>query len=134
MPTTDDPSTPSLTFRVIVLGTMWNIVLAVTSTIFGFRTNAISIPSDVATFLSYPMGILMARVLPDAQFKLGSYSISLNPGPFSIKEHVLIYIIASAGSMIYSLITLGGLAYGVDNVVMQRFDYFMVNMDDFLIN
>jgi uncharacterized oligopeptide transporter (OPT) family protein len=99
VPTTDDPSMPSLTFRVIVLGTLWNILLAVSSTIFNFRTNVISIPSNVATFLSYPMGILMARALPNKVLKFGSYQFSLNPGPFSIKEHVLIYIIASAGGI-----------------------------------
>ena len=84
----------------MVLGTLWNILLAVSSTIFGFRTNPFSVTSAVATLLSYPMGILMARTIPDVVCKLGPYKFSLNPGSFSIKEHVLIYIIASAGSKI----------------------------------
>jgi hypothetical protein len=42
----------------------------------------------------------MARVLPHTRFRapalLGSRAWSLNPGPFNIKEHMLIYIFANA--------------------------------------
>ena len=65
--------------------------------------------ATVAVLLSYPMGIFMAKTLPRGFF---------NPGPFSVKEHVLIYIIANAGA---------GLAYGVDNVVVQKYKEFMGN-------
>jgi hypothetical protein len=82
-----------------------------------FRTNPFAIPATVATLLAYPMGIMMARILPSKLYKIGSLSFSLNPGPFSIKEHVLITIIAASG---------GGVAYGVDNVVVQKFSKFMV--------
>jgi uncharacterized oligopeptide transporter (OPT) family protein len=97
VPTTDDPSTPSLSFRVLILGTLWNILLASANSIFQFRTNKFAIPSTVATLLTYPMGIMMTRSLPSRIYNLGPYAFSLNPGPFSIKEHVLISIIASAG-------------------------------------
>jgi hypothetical protein len=99
VPTQDDPSTPSLTARVLFLGTLWNMVLAAANSIFMFRTNPFSIPSTVATLLCYPMGIMMARYLPTKMCKIGSYEFTLNPGPFSIKEHVLISIIASSGGM-----------------------------------
>ena len=99
VPSTDDPSTPSLSFRVLILGTLWNVLLASANSIFMFRTNSFAIPSTVATLLSYPMGIMMARTLPTRSYQWGPYSFSLNPGAFSIKEHVLISIIASAGGM-----------------------------------
>ena len=102
VPTTDDPSTPSLSFRVLILGTLWNILLATINSIFMFRTNPFAIPSTVATLLSYPMGIIMATVLPSKEFRIGTYAFSLNPGPFSIKEHVLITIIAAAGGIFLS--------------------------------
>jgi hypothetical protein len=117
VPSTDDPSTPSLSFRVLILGTLWNVLLASVNSIFMFRTNPFAIPSTVATLLSYPMGIMMARTLPSKSYNIGSFSFTLNPGPFSIKEHVLITIIAASG---------GGVAYGVDNVVVQKFSKFMV--------
>ena len=43
----------------------------------------------------------MASVLPTTKFRipgLGRRLFSLNPGPFNIKEHVLISIFANAGS------------------------------------
>jgi hypothetical protein len=109
------------------LGTLWNILLATANSIFQFRTNTFSIPSTVATLLAYPMGIMMARSLPNKSYNWGPYSFSFNPGPFSIKEHVLISIIASAGGNLCFISHIkGGVAYGVDNVVMQRFDNYMV--------
>ena len=47
-----------------------------------FRTNPVGLPATVAVLLSYPMGVAWATFLPRHSF--------LNPGPFSIKEHVLI--------------------------------------------
>ncbi len=119
VPTTDDPSTPSLSFRVMFIGTSWCIFLSIANAIFSFRTTSFSIPGFLATLLAYPMGIFMARVLPRRSFRTFGYDWTLNAGPFSIKEHVLTYIIASGGA---------GIAYGLDNVVTQRLDLFMVNI------
>lgn len=55
------------------------------------------------------MGIFMASTLPRG---------FLNPGPFTVKEHVLIFIIAGAA---------GGLPYGVDNVVGQYASTYMAD-------
>lgn len=41
---------------------------------------------------------------------VGKFSFSLNPGPFNIKEHCLIVIIASTG---------GGSAYATDILAIQ---------------
>nr|GEY99799.1 oligopeptide transporter 4-like [Tanacetum cinerariifolium] len=57
-----------------------------------------SITVQVATL---PLGRLMAAVLPTTTFSLpgcGSRKFSLNPGPFNMKEHVLITIFANAGA------------------------------------
>lgn len=40
----------------------------------------------------------MARILPDYTVPLGRFSFSLNPGPFSIKEHAIIGIAANSGT------------------------------------
>lgn len=45
-----------------------------------------------------PLGRLLARVLPEWTVPLGRFSFSLNPGPFSIKEHVIVGIAANSGS------------------------------------
>lgn len=40
----------------------------------------------------------MARVLPDKKFSTFGREWSMNPGPFNIKEHVLICVFANAGA------------------------------------
>ena len=112
-PTTDDPSTPSLTFRVYFLGTVWCVALGAVNSVFAFRTSPFAVPAFLATLLSYPMGLFMAATLP----RKVAGSTFLNPGRFSAKEHVLITIIASAGASV---------AYGIDNVVAQKSLLFMV--------
>eukprot|EP00842_Homolaphlyctis_polyrhiza_P002881 jgi/Hompol1/3594/HPOL_006670-RA len=92
---------------MVFLGTIWAIGLGLINGIFSFRTNPFTIPGSVVVLLSYPMGVFLARVIPRG---------ILNPGPFTIKEHVLVYIIANAA---------GGQPYGIDNVVAQYMDYFL---------
>ncbi|KAH6561861.1 hypothetical protein BASA62_009563 [Batrachochytrium salamandrivorans] len=107
VPQTDDPSAPSMSVRMIFLGTIFALFLGLMNGIFSFRTNSFAISSNIAAILSYPLGIFFAAVLPRG---------ILNPGPFTIKEHVLVYMIAGAA---------GGAPYGVENVIGQKFDKFM---------
>ncbi|KAJ3368660.1 hypothetical protein GGF31_006222 [Allomyces arbusculus] len=114
-PTTDDPSTPSLTFRVWVIGTFFCCLLGALNQLFTFRTNYFVVSSYVAVLLAYPLGLLLAAVLPSTTISLGPLgSFSLNPGPFSVKEHVLIGIFGSTGA--------SGI-YGTDNLVVQKIFY-----------
>ena len=48
----------------------------------------------VAQLLTFPLGRLVARFLPRVRI-LGH---SLNPGPFTIKEHVVVTIMAGVGA------------------------------------
>ena len=47
----------------------------------------------VAQLLSFPLGRLWARVVPNVKI----FGVSINPGPFTVKEHVLITIMATVG-------------------------------------
>ena len=58
------------------------------------------------------MGVFMAKILPTRKFKTFGWEWSFNPGPFSLKEHVLISIMGSSGA--------AG-AYGIENVNVQKF-------------
>jgi hypothetical protein len=51
---------------------------------FFFRYPAVTISGLVAQLLSFPVGRLWARFMPRVKI-LG---VSLNPGPFTVKEHV----------------------------------------------
>ncbi|KAJ3310946.1 hypothetical protein HDV04_004552 [Boothiomyces sp. JEL0838] len=108
VPTTDDPNTLALTFRVLFFGVLWCVCLGFINTLFSFRKNPFRVPPTVVTLLSYPMGVFMEVVLPE--------NTIFNPGPFTIKEHVLIVLMAVAG---------GSNPYGVDNVVAQYADHLL---------
>lgn len=102
--TSDDPNTSCITFRSVTIGMLFAFLLSIVNTILNFRANLFILPASVAVLISYPIGVFMARVLP-ASNKF------LNPGPFTVKEHVIIYVFANAA---------GGLAYGIQNVVAQK--------------
>lgn len=91
----DDPSTPVNTFRVWVLGTFFAILGTGIDQFFSLRYPGLSIYSYLIQFLSYPCGLLMAKVLPTSRIPLGRLSFTLNPGPFNQKEHMLITIMSN---------------------------------------
>ncbi|XP_050248507.1 oligopeptide transporter 1-like [Quercus robur] len=100
VPITDDPSEPALTFRTWILGFIGCVVLAFVNQFFAYRQNQLYISSVSVQIIALPVGKLMAAYLPSKpiRFPFTKWSFSLNPGPFSLKEHVLITIFASAGA------------------------------------
>ncbi|KAG0214332.1 hypothetical protein BGX33_002257 [Mortierella sp. NVP41] len=111
---TDDPSIPYNTFRMWFLGLFWTCIISFVNQFFYLRQTQISIGYSVVALLSLPMGHFMARVLPTHQFNLFGWKFSLNPGPFSIKEHVLIGTMVACNQ---------GTAYAVDIVILQKIWY-----------
>ncbi len=83
-----------------------------------FRTNNFLLSSVVVLIISYPIGTFWASVLPKKKFKIFGTLYELNPGPFAINEHFLVYMIAGAG---------GKLAFCIDNLVVQKSDLFIGN-------
>ncbi|KAJ3008920.1 hypothetical protein HKX48_008269, partial [Thoreauomyces humboldtii] len=112
VPHEDDPNTPVTTFRAVFLGTVFGAALCFANVLMSFRSSSVIIPATIITLISYPCGRFMAAVLPTHQFKTGSYVWSLNPGPFNMKEHVIVTLIASAAG--------GGIPYGLDNLIAQK--------------
>lgn len=111
VPTTDDPTLPVWTFRMWFLGLFSCMLLSFLNTFFSYRQNPLIISMISVQIASLPIGRFMAKVLPETKFRLpgfGSREFSLNPGPFNMKEHVLISIFANAGSAFG-----GGSAYAV---------------------
>ena len=48
--------------------------------------------------VTLPLGRWLARLLPDREVNLLGWRFRLNPGPFSVKEHVLIAVTVSSGA------------------------------------
>ncbi|KAJ6628838.1 OPT oligopeptide transporter [Mycena sp. CBHHK59/15] len=108
---TDHPTIPVSTIRAWVLGLIWATIIP--GPISSFSSDiplSLSPECIVAQLLFLPMGRLWAQVLPNVKI----FGLELNPGPFSIKEHVLVTIMASVGA---------GSAYATDIVAVQRVYY-----------
>ncbi|KAK2971821.1 hypothetical protein RJ640_005947 [Escallonia rubra] len=117
----DDPSLPVWTFRMWFLGLISCAVLSFLNTFFAYRTEPLVITMITVQIATLPIGRFMAKVLPTRTFGLpgfGSREFSLNPGPFNVKEHVLISIFANAGAGFG-----GGAAYAVSIVDIIRAFY-----------
>ncbi|ERN19210.1 hypothetical protein AMTRI_Chr10g7600 [Amborella trichopoda] len=100
VPITDDPTLPVLTFRTWVLGIITCSVLAFLNQFFGYRQNSLYVPAVAAQIVTLPLGKLMAKTLPTNSITIPGtkWKFSMNPGPFNLKEHVLITIFANSGS------------------------------------
>ncbi|XP_044959850.1 oligopeptide transporter 7-like isoform X2 [Hordeum vulgare subsp. vulgare] len=99
VPVGDDPDTPVLTFRMWVLGMASCAVLSFLNQFFWYRKEPLTVTAISAQIAVVPLGRLMAAALPErAFFPDRPYEFTLNPGPFNVKEHVLITIFANAGA------------------------------------
>ncbi|KAL0081202.1 OPT family small oligopeptide transporter [Phycomyces blakesleeanus] len=106
VPNTDDPTLPVLTFRTWLLGITFSCVLAFVNQFFWYRANAMTLSPLVVQLVSFPLGKIMERIIPTSRF--------FNPGPFNMKEHVLITAMANC---CYNT------AYAVDIITIQKLWY-----------
>ncbi|KAF9204181.1 hypothetical protein BGZ49_005602 [Haplosporangium sp. Z 27] len=111
---TDDPSMPCNTFRMWFLGLLFTAIVSFVNQFFYLRQTQISIGYSVVALISLPLGHLMARILPSDEVTIFGTSFSLNPGPFSIKEHILIGTMTAVNT---------NTAYAVDIVLLQKLKY-----------
>ncbi|KAG0691921.1 OPT oligopeptide transporter [Suillus ampliporus] len=107
---TDDMSMPVNTLRAWIMGFFWVLIIPGLNQFFFFRYPSVNITGIVAQLLSFPMGRLWAAVVPN----ISVFGARLNQGPFTIKEHVLITIMATVGWQS---------AYATDIIAVQRVFY-----------
>ena len=89
--------------------------------LFVLRYPVISITPYVVQLIAYPIGVGWAKVMPNKEISLFGLKANLNPGPFNIKEHVIIVAMANAAFG-------GGTGYFIDTVVsVQKF--YNIRMD-----
>ncbi|SAL98480.1 hypothetical protein [Absidia glauca] len=106
VPNTDDPTLPVYTFRMWFLGIVFTGVLGFVNQFFWYRKNAMTISTLVVQLLSFPLGKLMEKTIPSSRF--------FNPGPFNMKEHVLITTMSNCASQT---------AYAIDILTIQKLFY-----------
>ncbi|KAJ6475755.1 small oligopeptide transporter [Mycena vitilis] len=106
----DDPDMPASTIRSWTLGILFSMVIPCMNQFFHFRYPSVNIGPIVAQLIAFPIGRTWARWVPNVAL----FGVPLNPGPFTIKEHVLIIVMAGVGS---------GSAYATDVVAVQKTFY-----------
>ena len=97
----DDPDMPALTFRTWLLGLFFCIIATAANTFFHFRTPSPYISPFIIQVVSYPCGKFLAWCMPIRTWQVPRWlggEFSFNPGPFNIKEHTLIVIMANAAT------------------------------------
>ncbi|KAJ1956537.1 hypothetical protein EC988_001293 [Linderina pennispora] len=107
----DDTSIPSTTFRSLVLGVVFTLALSFVNQFFWFRAQPLTVGILVVQLVTFPIGKFMARIIPNKTVGFGRLRFSLNPGDFSVKEHVLLTIMANSAATT---------AMGIDIIVIMR--------------
>ncbi|KAJ5105173.1 hypothetical protein NUU61_002520 [Penicillium alfredii] len=113
----DDPDLPTITFRYFVLSAFFVIPGAFLSQMSYFRTTTAPYSVFFVQIACHYAGHFLARVLPAWVIRLPGkrYAFNLNPGPWNIKEHVLVTLTAASGATYnigYTPIVLSELWYG----------------------
>ncbi|KAF9232970.1 OPT oligopeptide transporter protein-domain-containing protein [Melanogaster broomeanus] len=90
----DNPHLPALTFRFWVIGTGLATFGSVLSEIYFWKPQNAAVSSLFQLIISYVLGNAMHYAMPSK-----GYWRYLNPGPFNIKEHTCITIMASTASV-----------------------------------
>lgn len=109
-----DQDLPSNTVRAWTIGLFLVVVGASMNTLFSLRQPSISIGSLIAQVVAYPIGHAWARLMPNREFTAFGYRWSLNPGPFNMKEHGVIVVMASVSFSV---------AYATDIILAQLVFY-----------
>ncbi|GAA5982688.1 hypothetical protein JCM11641_002337 [Rhodosporidiobolus odoratus] len=102
----DDPEMPVLTVRSWTIGLFFSVVISAVNCFFYLRYPAPLITPIITQVLSYPLGKLLARILPYTSWKTPRWlqqlgadeTFSFNPGPFNIKEHTILVIMANVST------------------------------------
>lgn len=87
----DNQTLPTLTFRFWALSALFIVLGSMLNGFYYFKNlSGFFYGIAFVQLASYPMGKAMARWLPTRQYSLLGFNFTLNPGPFSLKEHALI--------------------------------------------
>lgn len=109
-----DEDVPCNTLRAWTIGLMLVVLGASMNTLFSLRAPSIAIGPLIAQIISWPMGHGWAMFVPDKSFSFFGKRIPLNPGPFNIKEHSIIVVMAGVSFSV---------AYATDIILAQLVFY-----------
>ena len=109
-----DEDLPCNTIRAWTIGMCLVVLGASMNTLFSLRQPSISIGPLIAQIISWPLGHGWARWVPHKRMAIFGHIIELNPGPFNIKEHSIIVVMAGVSFSV---------AYATDIILAQLVFY-----------
>jgi hypothetical protein len=108
-----DEDLPCNTVRAWTIGLLLVVFGASMNTLFSLRQPSISVGALIAQIIAWPMGHGWAKWFPESVSIFGK-RIPLNPGPFNVKEHAIIVVMASVSFSV---------AYATDIILAQVIFY-----------
>ncbi|KAI1762513.1 small oligopeptide transporter [Hypoxylon sp. FL1150] len=109
-----DEDLPCNTLRAWTIGMSLVLVGASMNTLFSLRQPSIGLGALVAQVIAWPLGRGWEKVVPNRQVNIFGFRCDLNPGPFNIKEHSIIVVMASVSFSV---------AYATDIILAQLVFY-----------
>ncbi|KAG4222049.1 hypothetical protein PC116_g29476 [Phytophthora cactorum] len=109
-----DEDLPCNTLRAWSIGLTLVLVGASMNTLFSLRQPSIGLGALIAQIIAWPLGRAWEKVVPDRRIRIFGLGCDLNPGPFNIKEHSIIVVMASVSLSV---------AYATDIILAQLVFY-----------
>ncbi|KAK6216166.1 hypothetical protein LQW54_003740 [Pestalotiopsis sp. IQ-011] len=111
-----DEDLPCNTVRAWTIGLFLVVIGASMNTLFSLRSPSIGLGALIAQIIAWPLGQGWEKIMPKREYTLWPFGIrwSLNPGPFNIKEHSIIVVMASVSFSV---------AYATDIILAQLVFY-----------
>ncbi|KAI2782836.1 small oligopeptide transporter [Daldinia loculata] len=109
-----DEDLPCNTLRAWSIGLALVFVGASMNTLFSLRQPSIGLGALIAQIIAWPLGRAWEKVVPDRKIRIFGLGCDLNPGPFNIKEHSIIVVMASVSFSV---------AYATDIILAQLVFY-----------
>jgi hypothetical protein len=97
----DDPTIHCLTFRALLIGYLFGSIRCCADTILTYHTYHFVLEPIIFSLFAYPLGRFLAYILP--RRKWTKWNFSLNPGPFTTKEHALCILMMASSYSALSL-------------------------------
>lgn len=121
---TDDPNMIVNTFRVWFIGLLFALIVPAFNTFIALRSPFVLINVLLVQVITLPFGKFLEWALPKYRLTVFGYSMSLNPGPFNIKEHTLIAIMVNVvvdGTPVTDIAASMRIIYGVEWSIGKQF-------------
>lgn len=109
-----DEDLPCSTVRAWSIGLTLVILGASMNTLFSLRQPSIKLGSLVAQIIAWPIGRAWEKFMPQKQYSFLGIRWNLNPGPFNVKEHTVIVVMANVSFSV---------AYATDIILAQMVFY-----------